>query len=319
MGSSWSVSPALGDKQAYSTSLSLSLDQRFDVKLRAAAAADSTAADRKLDGVLDWSLSTGYNPRRPEGERWSDIASGLTIKPGQSRYLQLKVSNTIDARRLALKDTRFSYGVNFSSRLDLGPVQAETKRRRNPAIERLGLKSASADSVAAARADSLKLLDEGGMPSGEPLFDGSNADFEAQALPGLAGGRDQSGGDGRDQTEGGRYLPFQTSGSLSYSYTNATGDRRASANVSLRANLSRYWEFSYQTSFDLVTGEALRQQYTLGRDLHCWRLEFNRTVSALDGQFGFRVFLKAIPSLKFTRGREDYMGSLTDGLGGGLY
>jgi len=149
------------------------------------------------------------------------------------------------------------------------------------------------------------------------MFDGSDADFEAQSRPGLTAGR--PGGDGRDLTEGGRYLPFQTSGSLSYNYTNATGDRRASANVSLRANLSRYWELSYQTSFDLVTGTALRQQYTLGRDLHCWRLEFNRTVSAVDSQFGFRVFLKAIPSLKFTRGREDYMGSLTDGIGGGLY
>lgn len=318
LGSSWSVSPALGDKQPYSTSLSLSLDQRFDVKLRAVGA-DSTAADRKLDGVLDWSLSTSYNPRRPEGERWSDIASGLTIKPGQSRYLQLKVSNTIDVRRLALKDTRFSYGVNFSSRLDLGPVQAETERRRNPAIERLGLKSAPADSVAAARADSLNRQREDGPAPGDPLFDGSDADFAAQSRQGLAGGGARPGSDGRDLTEGGRYLPFQTSGSLSYSYTNATGDRRASANVSLQASLSRYWEFSYQTSFDLVTGEALRQQYTVGRDLHCWRLEFNRTVSAQDSQFGFRLFLKAIPALKFTRGREDYMGSLTDGLGGGLY
>ena len=63
----------------------------------------------------------------------------------------------------------------------------------------------------------------------------------------------------------------------------------------------------------------MRQQYTLGRDLHCWRLEFSRTVSEVDSQFGFRVYLKAIPSLKFTRGREDYMGSLTDGLGGGMY
>jgi lipopolysaccharide assembly outer membrane protein LptD (OstA) len=317
MGTSWNVSPALGDKQPYSTSLSLSLDQRFDIKLRPAGT-DSTATDRKLDGVLDWSLSTSYNPRRPEGERWGDIASGLTIKPGQSRYLQLKVSNTIDAQRLALKDTRFSYGVNFDGRFDLGPVQAEAEAesRRNPAIERLGLKPAATDTTAAP-ADGSELPGEDGMPPGETLFDGSDADFRAQARPGLAGGR--AGGDGRDQTEGGRYLPFQTSGSLSYNYTNATGDRRASANISVRANLSRYWEFSYQTSFDLVTGETLRQQYTIGRDLHCWRLEFNRTVSSVDSEFGFRVFLKSIPALKFTRGREDYMGSLSEGFGGGLY
>lgn len=315
MSSGWSVSPALGDKQPYSTSLSLSLDQRFDVKYRPAGA-DTAAADRKLDGVLDWSLNTSYSPRRPEGQRWSDISSGLTIKPGQSRYLQLKVSNTIDSRKLALKDTRFSYGVNFSGRIDLGGVPAAAASRRNPAIERLGLKPAAVDSArAAAIADSLA-TEAAFRDPGADFFDGSSRDFETATRPGMPEG---GVGDSRDQTEGGRYLPFTTSGSLSYSYTNDTGDRRASANVSLRANLSRFWEFSYQTSFDLVTGAALRQQYTLGRDLHCWRLEFNRTVSAVDSQFGFRVYLKAIPSLKFTRGREDYMGSLAEGLGGGMY
>ena len=316
MGSSWNVSPALRNKQAYGTSLSLSLDQRLDVKYRAADA-DSAATDRKLDGALDWSLSSSYNPQRPEGKRWGDIASGLTIKPGQSRYLQLKVSNTIDPRLLALKDTRFSYGVNFDGRLDLGRVQAETELRRNPAIDRLGLKTAAGDSTATQPTEGTDQRDADGMPSGASPFDGSEADFEAQARPGLGGG--PPGGVGRDLTEGGRYLPFQAGGSLSYSYANTTGDRRASANVSLRANLSRFWEFSYQTSFDLVTGVALRQQYTLGRDLHCWRLEFSRTISDVESQFGFRLFLKAISSLKLTRGREDYMGSLTDGLGGGLY
>lgn len=313
LSSGWNVSPALGDKQPYSTNLSLSLDQRFDVKYRPAAG-DTAAADRKLDGVLDWGLSTSYNPRRPAGERWSDISSGLTIKPGQSRYLQLKVSNTIDPRTLALKDTRFSYGVNLGGRIDLGAVQQAPAARRNPAIERLGLAPTAADSArAAAAADSLAALADQ-QPVGAGMFDGSDADFNAASRPDAQA----SGvlGQGRDETEGGRYLPFTTSGSLSYAYTNATADRRASANLSLQANLSRFWEFSYQTSFDLVTGAALRQQYTLGRDLHCWRLEFNRTVSTVDSQFGFRLYLKSIPSLKFTRGREDYMGSLGGGLGG---
>lgn len=313
MNSGWSVSPALGDRQPYSTSLSLSLDQRFDVKYRAATG-DTTATDRKLDGVLDWSLSTNYSPQRTTGQRWSDIASGLTIKPGQSRYLQLKVSNTIDSRTLSLKDTRFSYGVNFGGRIDLGGVQEVQAPRRNPAIERLGLKVSAADSArAAVVADSLAAI-AADQPVGAGMFDGSDADFAAAPQAGMPAGRRD--GLGHDETEGGRYLPFTTSGSLSYAYTNATADRRASANLSLRANLSRYWEFSYQTSFDLVTGAALRQQYTLGRDLHCWRLEFNRTVSTLDSQFGFRLYLKSIPSLKFTRGREDYMGALGDGLGG---
>ena len=65
-----------------------------------------------------------------------------------------------------------------------------------------------------------------------------------------------------------------------------------------------------------MAGTATRQQYSLKRDLHCWRIEFNRTISAVDSSFGFRFYLKSIPSLKLTRGREDYMGSLGGGLGG---
>ena len=45
------------------------------------------------------------------------------------------------------------------------------------------------------------------------------------------------------------------------------------------------------------------------RDLHCWRLEFTRTINRNNSEFGFRFFLKAIPELKLTRGREDLLGS----------
>jgi hypothetical protein len=84
----------------------------------------------------------------------------------------------------------------------------------------------------------------------------------------------------------------------------------------MRANITQKWEFRYQTSFDLVAGSAVRQQFSVQRDLHCWRIEFNRTISSVDSSFGFRFYLKSIPSLKLTRGREDYMGSLSGGLGG---
>ncbi|MFN2370576.1 MAG: hypothetical protein ABR506_05395, partial [Candidatus Krumholzibacteriia bacterium] len=91
--------------------------------------------------------------------------------------------------------------------------------------------------------------------------------------------------------------------------------QRTSAGVNFSANLTRDWEFRYNASFDLVAGSTVRQQFSLNRDLHCWRLEFNRTVSDVDSSFGFRLYLISIPDLKFTRGREDYMGSLGGGLG----
>jgi len=267
--------------------------------------------------VIDWSLRSSYSPQAANGRLWSDISSGLTIKPGQSRYLALKVSNAIDPYTLALKSTRFSYGLNFSGRLDVGEVAAEEERERNEAIDRLGV------DLAAAGPDST-LVDEYGNPITEDpfdtyeqdqLFDGEDSSFnDFYDRPGR-----QEGPGGNDPTEGGRFIPFDVRASLSYSYTNASSEKRANGNISLNTNLTRNWEFRYQASFDIVTGSATRQQYSIHRDLHCWRFEFNRTISAVDSQFGFRIYLKSIPSLKYSRGREDYMGSVTGGLGGGVF
>jgi hypothetical protein len=144
------------------------------------------------------------------------------------------------------------------------------------------------------------------------LFDGERSSFDDMYnKPGR-----QERGDTRDPTEGGRYIPFDVNASMSYRYSNLDRTTTASGNLSLNTNVTKNWEFRYQASFDLVSGAAIRQQYSLHRDLHCWRIEFNRTISNLDSQFGFRIYLKSIPALKFARGREDYMGSLSGGLGG---
>ena len=94
-GCGWSLRPGLGSKQSHSTSYSFTLDNRFDVKYLSSEG-DSTLTEKKLDGLVDWSLSTSYNPKAEPDNRWSDISSGLTIKPGQASYLRLKVSNSID-------------------------------------------------------------------------------------------------------------------------------------------------------------------------------------------------------------------------------
>ncbi len=307
--SGWSVTPALGDKQAHSTRVSLQLDQRFDLKYLTQGP-DSTMTEQKLDGLIDWSLNTSYNPKAPPGDRWSEIGSGLTVKPGQSRYLQLKVNNTIDPKSLALTSTRFTYGFNFQGRLDLGQVAEVAEAPRNEAIERLGVDLA-------AEADSLRNRPEGVITdewTDDGISGGEDDPFDTfYQRPGR-----QDGGPRQDPTEGGRYLPFRAGASLSYSYSNASRSKRANANFNLQANVTRNWDVNYTASYDIAAGEAVRQQLSVSRDLHCWRLEFTRTVSAVDSSFGFRLYLRSIPSLKFARGREDYMG-LPGGGFGGLY
>ncbi|MBU2502907.1 hypothetical protein KJ682_16375 [bacterium] len=301
LGATWNVTPAIPDKQRHGTTLSLSWDNRLDVKYLADAG-DSTTV-KKLDGLLDWGLSTSYNPKKEPGDRWGDISSNLTVKPGQSRYLQLKVSNSIDPKNLALKSTRFNYSLNFAGRLDTGAVGGEDEDMKNEAVDKLGT-------------DKKKDKDKQGARSDDPFARNQDSAFNDYAQRKTT---PRSSGTGRDETEGGRYLPFKINSSISYSYTNSTRDKRANVNFGVQANLTRSWQFRYDTSYDLAIGQPVRQQFSLTRDLHCWALEFNRTLSDVDSQFGFRLYLKSIPALKFVRGREDNLGGLGEGLGGGLY
>ncbi len=315
--SSWNVRPGLKNRQTYGSSFGLGFDNRFDLKY-VSQENDTTFTEKKLDGVIDWTLNTSYNPQGEPKRRWSDISSGLTVKPGQSRYLKLKVSNSIDPYNLALKSTRFTYGLSFSGRLDVGDVGQVEEQERNSAIDQLGVDLAAA-------ADSLRTeglygeYDEEGRfidtSEQEQLFDGEESSFyDFYNRPGRQEGPGQ-----KDPTEGGRYIPFSVNASFSYSYTNSTRTKRSTGNLSMNTNLTRNWQFRYQASFDLAEGIPIRQQYSLHRDLHCWRFEFNRTISTVDSQFGFRIYLKSIPSLKFARGREDYMGSVGGALGGGVF
>ena len=315
--SSLNVRPGLRDRQDYSSSIGLGFDNRFDLKY-ISQENDTTFTEKKLDGVIDWTLNTSFNPQGGSGQRWSDISSGLTVKPGQSRYLRLKVNNSIDPYSLALKSTRFTYSLSFSGRLDVGDVGEMEEEKRNSAIDRLGVDfQAEADSLR--EENRYGEYDEDGRfvdtSEQEELFDGEESrfnDFYNRS------GRQSEPGQ-KDPTEGGRLIPFDVNASLSYSYTNATSVKRATGNISMNTNVTRNWQFRYQASFDLAAGMPTRQQYSLHRDLHCWKFEFTRTISAVDSQFGFRIYLKSIPSLKFARGREDYMGSVGSALGGGVF
>lgn len=311
--STYSVTPGLANgRQAHNTSIGLSMGNRLDMKYMAGEN-DSTATEKKLDGLLDWSLSTSYRPKNEPGDRWGNISSTMTVKPGQSRYLHLKVTNSIEPKSLALLSTRFNYSLNFSGRADVGQVTQPPQEARNSSYDRLGIPEKGAEPDSLALAD--ESLDQGYEDNPEEFFDGEESSF--YDFYNRQGRQQES--DNEDPTEGGRYIPFNLNSSFSYSYSNPTHTARATAQLTLDATLTRTWQFRYTGSYDLVAGGATRQQFSLKKDLHCWAMEFNRTISGVNSEFGFRIYLKAIPALKYTRGREDGMGSLANGgLGGGF-
>ncbi len=300
LSASHSWRPSLGTKQTQSQSISFTLGNRFDIKYLSGSADDSTAEFKKMDGILDWGLSTSYNPDARGGKFWSNIGSNITIKPGQSQNLDVKVSNSIDPYLWKVLDTRLTYGLNFSGRLDTGGQVATEEPQKNSALERLG-----------ALTDSTVVTQEGVVPEGEDF----DAVFEEEREDPFAGFERPSEplGAGRDPTEGGRYIPWNVSASLSYNKNNVTGASSARTNLSISTNLSRKWDLRYRASFDLDTGRATRQEWTVYRDLHCWRLEFSRIVSDVDSQYGFRIYLVDIPALKLTQGNDQLLGALGSG------
>lgn len=330
--------PSLGDKQAQSSSFSFAVGNRFDVKYLAAAR-DSAAGGagagraagpaagqgagragrgggaaggaggarrddrvRKLDGLLDWSLATTYSPDRPAGRRWSDISSGIVIKPGRSQNLNLDIRNTLDSRTFAVKSTAVNYGLSLAGRLDIGARPEAAEERRRADLERLGAQPDSAASAAGAgRAPGEREPEEeeGGLFAGYP--------------------RPSQSEEGQDPTGGGQFIPWRLSSRFSYTRDNRSGYSSKRVSVMASANLTPSWDFSYDASLDLEAGQILRQNWRLTRDLHCWALEFTRIVSTVDSQFGFRLYLKSIPAVEVTRGRRDLLGAARSLAGGGFF
>lgn len=302
LSSSVSYRPELGSNQVRSSSYGFSVGNRFDVKYLSGATADTARTVQKLDGLIDWNLNTSYNPDAQR--QWSNISSGMAFKPGRSQNLSFRLNNTIDPYIWKVLNTQFNYSFGFSGRLDTGFKGREKKEERHALYDLLG--EAGADTLAFEDSD---------------LGDDFESDEDFDDWGGFYGGHFDAlmagGGRGseRDVTDGGRFLPWNLSGSVSLSHAAVTDRTTARASINGSARITRDWEFRYSASFDLETRSITRQEYRLQRDLHCWRLEFMRIVSTQDSEFGFRFYLKAIPELKLTRGKEDLLGSAA-GFGG---
>ncbi|MFO7654263.1 MAG: putative LPS assembly protein LptD [Candidatus Krumholzibacteriia bacterium] len=314
MGANYSRRPQLGTKQNASQQLGLTMGHRFDVKYLGRAARGDSLVTRKLDGLIDWQLSTSYNPDAASDQRWGIIGSSLVLKPGASRNLSLRVSNSIDPYQWKILDTQLTYGLSLEGRLDTGAaVTDEEDPELNAGLERLGIQELGAlqDSLSAALADSL--AEERAL----------EAEFAGDLVPVddfYGGRRDRDGAagrDGTDPTEDGRFIPWRLGASISLRDNAGVAPTTSRGNLNISANPTRKWEVSYVASLDFQADDVItRQEWNLSRDLHCWRLEFSRIVSTRDDQFAFRIYLRSLPDVKLTSGQEDILGSM-HGLGGG--
>ncbi|MCF7918292.1 MAG: hypothetical protein K9N06_00080 [Candidatus Cloacimonetes bacterium] len=89
----------------------------------------------------------------------------------------------------------------------------------------------------------------------------------------------------------------------SYRLTQSTyesHDYTSNLKASLTAQLTRNWNFSYSNYYDLNENKMVSQNFTLLRELHCWRLEFRYTRQENYWNYSLKLFNIKLPdSLKF--------------------
>ncbi len=300
--------PEIGDKQSSSKSFNFGVSNSFDVKYLASSEEDTAATVKKLDNVVGWNLGTSYNP--DSDRMWGDVSSRINIRPGSNRNLQFSLDNTIDPYSWSLQRTTFRYSFGFNGELDTGFLGRARVEERNARIARL--QTVAPDSAAADTAgldDQWDAFGDQGETVIEDDRDRGQGRQEQRSRP----------GQGEGETDNGRFIPFSLSGTISL---NDSKGRELTSRGSLRlkTQLTRDWSFNYTASIDFKDGQLDRQEYRLTRDLHCWRVEFMRTISRDRSEFAFRFHLISIPELKLTSGRDNMLGTargLSSGLGMG--
>lgn len=298
LSASHNYTPELGSKQTKSQNIGLSMSQGFSLKIAdsgqqmvrgegaqgAESPADSLGTDgepqegtRKLDNLVQWNLSTSVDPDADPGARWRNISSSITVRPGITQAIDFSMNQTIDPYKFEVLSTNFNSSLRLRGVLDLGGALLVRKERENRILERLP--DAEPDSLA---------------------IDPERDDLEPWEEDELARQERERFLEGGDRNS----LPWDLYVRGSFAQNRLTGGGttdRASLSTQANVGLPGQWKISYSADFDVEAGEFTNQFWRLSRRLHHWRLEFSRGLT--DGQdFGFSLYLDAIPDLRVDRG-----------------
>jgi lipopolysaccharide export system protein LptA len=98
----------------------------------------------------------------------------------------------------------------------------------------------------------------------------------------------------RSRAVGGGYNPWGSSANL---------------NGTLGLNLSKNWRFDYRWQFDVKGGQMVSQFFTVKRELHCWEMQFTRSISGNIGdEYYFKINVKSLPEVYYEQGSRGLRG-----------
>ena len=302
LSASHSWRPKLTDKQNASQSIGLSVGNEFsfkyvthkrkhavatDAEMAAGSVAATDSEDdvargengqdggdlqggeefKKLERLLTWNLRTNYRPDAAAGHNWDNISSTLRVSPGFTRVIDFSMNQTIDPYRFDVLSTSVNTNLRLAGKIDFGGEILERKEPKNAVVERLG-----------APADTSKTKNDRNQWYAEDS-------------------RSQLQRSGEENS-----IPWQLQSRTSIT-NNKDQPTRASISVRASVMLPISWNMEYSSNFDIQTGDFNNQAFSLSRDIHCWRIEFRRTVTdATD--FSFRIYLKGLPDIQLRRGNQ---------------
>jgi LptD protein/OstA-like protein len=136
----------------------------------------------------------------------------------------------------------------------------------------------------------------GGSGSGEP-----SGDESVISTTGGFGDPDGMGhaDPGERRTQGSLTGPWRLTVVQTFTLGEEWSSRSSGLNVSSSISLTSNWRVSASVYYDLDEHEVIRQGFVLTRDLHCWRLNFEKRGSG----YYFRINVLDLPDIKYERTR----------------
>ncbi|MCA9750927.1 MAG: hypothetical protein KC591_01955 [Gemmatimonadetes bacterium] len=88
----------------------------------------------------------------------------------------------------------------------------------------------------------------------------------------------------------------------SHTYRKTRGaEPSTSLDIRTRWDPSELWSISFDTQYDLRTGDNTGQRWSVHRKIHCWELSFDRRLLGREWQYYFRINITDLPDLKAER------------------
>ncbi len=225
------------------------------------AKVEKDSTEKRVDGLLEWALSTSYDPDLEE-RRWGNIGSTLTLN--RHGPLRLTVSQTIDPYRRKIVSTSIPFTFRLAGSFGGGEPNAAAAGKLNRIAQEEGAITAPEDSIGPTQNWGFSPAPEDGLETVERARD---------VVPG-------------------EKLNWELA--FSYSLNRADG-RNLSRNVAVGAAIkpTPKWTVRWRANFDTDRREWINPSLDIERDLHCWRASFSRIFNAFDDEwrYYFRIFV----------------------------